>query len=170
MEAKDAIKFVPVEVALETAVSEATVSEPVMETTSADVNTFQPIQGEQEGGATPAPTARAKVVRARANSFAKKGDIIPCIAEEGGYWLFQCSSKVKTNGKIKGRWLDSLQGSRSFILLSGLAEIDERTVLLKDNKRMVVPASYFDFADNNNFVLSIAGHNYLSDLVKEQSP
>ena len=37
--------------------------------------------------------------------------------------------KSKNNGKMKGKWLDSVQGSRSFILLSDVSEIDERTVL-----------------------------------------
>ena len=166
MEAKDVIQFVPIAAALEIDAPEATASEPVVETILSDVDTSQPTQGEPDVNLT---TARAKVVRAKANSFAKKGDIVPCIAEEGGYWLFQCSSKVKTNGKMKGKWLDSVQGSRNFILLSDVSEIDERTVLLKNNMRMVVPPSFFDFADNDNFVLSIAGHNCLCEMVKEQN-
>ena len=39
----------------------------------------------------------------------------------------------------------------------------------KKNKRKVVSLSYLDFADNNNFVLSIAGHNCLSEMVKVQN-
>ena len=92
MEAENVIKFVPVEVAVEIAAAETTASEPAMENTSSEVVKSYQGQGEQELGAATTSTARAKVVRAKANTFVKKGDIVPCIAEQGGYWLFHCSS------------------------------------------------------------------------------
>ena len=159
MKSKDAIKFVPVEI-------DVTAPEITMEESNFTGNDSTPVHVDVSTTAKPAST---KIVRAKANSFAKEGHVVPCIAEQGGYWLFQCASKMKTNGTIKGRWLDSIQGSRSFVVINHLAEIDERTVLIKDSKRMVVPVAYFDFAENDNFILSIAGHNCLNDLVKEQN-
>eukprot|EP00112_Aurelia_sp_Birch-Aquarium-sp1_P009258 Seg2045.3 transcript_id=Seg2045.3/GoldUCD/mRNA.D3Y31 product="hypothetical protein" protein_id=Seg2045.3/GoldUCD/D3Y31 len=112
--------------------------------------------------------SKPRAVRAKARSFVKKGDIVPCIAAQEGYWLFQCSSKVKTNGKIKGKWLDNV-GERNYVLLNYATEIDERTVFLKDNKRMVVPTSYFDHLDHKSFTISIAGDSMLRELLRSQN-
>ena len=67
--------------------------------------------------------------RARRTSLVKKGDVVPCISDQGGFWLFQCLSKVKTNGKIKGKWLSSMDSSRRYVKVDGSIEHNEWTVL-----------------------------------------
>ena len=105
--------------------------------------------------------------RGKTNSFVKKGDIIPCLTEEGTYWLFKCLSKVKTNGIIKGRWFDLLEEPRHFVLLKEVVQINEKVVITKDNKRMVLPNSYFDEVTDSSCIISTAAHNIITDHLLE---
>ena len=112
-------------------------------------------------------TRKQKRFRSKTNSFVKRGDIIPCLTEEGTYWLFKCLSKVKTNGKIKGRWFDLLEEPKYFVLLKEVVQIDEKVVITKDNKRMVLPNSYFDEMTEGSCIISVAAHNIITDHLQE---
>ena len=158
MESKDAIKFVPIE--MEESDNVSVIEPSPLVSTPTEKETEPMAQGHLD------PKSKSKP-RARKTSFVKKGDVVPCISDQGGFWLFQCLSKVKTNGKIKGKWLDSMDSSRRCVILDGSIELDERTVLLKDDKRMVVPKSYFERIEKDEYVLSVAGYNLLNDLLHQ---
>ena len=112
---------------------------------------------------------KTKKLYSKKKSFVSKGDIVPCMGDAGSYWLFRCSSKAKTNGKVKGKWLDATDQPRCYVIFRSQTEIDERVVLVRDNKRMIVPPSYFDEIDEDNgrFTISISGHSIISDIVKK---
>ena len=112
-------------------------------------------------------TKKRKRFRGKTNSFVKRGDIIPCLTEEGTYWLFNCLSQVKTNVTIKGRWFDLLEEPRHFVLLKEVLQIDEKVLITKEIKRMALPNSYFDEMTEGSCIISVAAHNIITDHLQE---
>ena len=54
-----------------------------------------------------------------------------------------------------------------FVLLKEVVQIDEKVVITKDNKRMVLPNLYFDEVTNGSCIISTAAHNIITDHLQE---
>ena len=106
--------------------------------------------------------------RGKKLSFVKRGNIIPVYASHDGdsmeeegedtyhFWLFQCSSKVKIDGTMTGKWLAQSEEDRSFIVLPQLHSNFEANAMVSNGRRHVLMADEYEKIEDGKYELMVS--------------